>query len=103
MRKPRFALILFELLGFGVFLAVPAEDVPETAYDESQSLPYESTPLFSIMLQESARALQSALTLAFQLHFHPTARGDEILAEQSVRTQRPVSDFVTILDHSLRC
>ncbi len=50
MRRHFSILILFVLLGFGVSLAVPAEDVPETAYDESEALPYESTPLFSIVV-----------------------------------------------------
>jgi len=103
MRRLHSVLVVLAALALSLSFAVPAEDVPETPYDESEALPYESTPPFSIMLHESARALQSALTLAFQLHFHPTARGDEILAEQSVRTPRPVSGSVTILDHSLRC
>jgi hypothetical protein len=51
MRRPCSLLILFVLLGFGVSLAVPAEDVPETAYDESEALPYEGIPLFSIVVQ----------------------------------------------------
>jgi hypothetical protein len=38
------------LLGFGVSLAVPAEDVPETPYDESEALPYEGTPVFSSLV-----------------------------------------------------
>ena len=52
MRRPCFILILFVLLGFGVSLAVPAEDVPETAYDESEALPFEDTPA---VLHRSAR------------------------------------------------
>ena len=48
MRKPRSALALLLLLGLGVSLTAPAEDVPETAYDESEALPYESIPVFSI-------------------------------------------------------
>ena len=54
MRRHWSVLILFVLLGFGVSLAVPAEDVPETAYDESEALPYEGTPLFSIVLNGGA-------------------------------------------------
>jgi hypothetical protein len=46
-----------------VSLAVPAEDVPETAYDESEGLPYEGTPLFSIVLSPlSARTTQAVLS-----------------------------------------
>lgn len=34
-------LLFFTLLAFGVCCTIPAEDVVETAYDESESLPYE--------------------------------------------------------------
>jgi hypothetical protein len=50
MMKPRSALVFLLLLGIGVSLAVCAEDLPETAYDESEGLPYEGTPPFSIMV-----------------------------------------------------
>jgi len=48
MRKPRSVLVLLLLLVFNVSVVVPAEDVPETPYDESEALPYEGTPVFSI-------------------------------------------------------
>jgi hypothetical protein len=50
MRRRCSILVLCARLGFGVCLVVPAEDVPETAYDESEGLPYEGTPLFSIVV-----------------------------------------------------
>ena len=50
MRRCSSILILFVFLGFGVSLAVPAEDVPETTYDEPEALPYDDTPLFSIVV-----------------------------------------------------
>ncbi len=52
MRKPRSVLVLLLLLVFGVFVVVPAEDIPETLHDESETLPYESTPLFTIALPQ---------------------------------------------------
>ena len=58
MRKPWSVLIIFVLLAFGVSLAVPAEDVPETAYDESEALPFEGVPLFSIALRQVAARTQ---------------------------------------------
>jgi hypothetical protein len=54
MSEPRVVLILLVLMSFGLSLAVPAEDVRETAYDESEALPYECTPLFSIVLLPAA-------------------------------------------------
>lgn len=50
MRRASSILVLFVLLAFGLSLAVPAEDVPETGYDESEEAPYENTPLISIVL-----------------------------------------------------
>jgi hypothetical protein len=50
MRKVCSILVLFVLLVFGASLVLPAEDVPETAYDESEAPPYEDTPLFSIVV-----------------------------------------------------
>jgi hypothetical protein len=64
MRRPCSLLILCVLLGFGVALAAPAEDVPETAYDESEALPYEVSPLFSIERPLAAtRTTQSEVSL----------------------------------------
>ena len=54
MRKARFAFLFFVLLVFGFSLAVPAENLPETAYDESEGLPYGSTPLFSNVISQAA-------------------------------------------------
>jgi hypothetical protein len=48
VKKVRFAFILSLAIVLGLFLAVPAEDVPETAFDESETPAYEGTPPFSI-------------------------------------------------------
>src|ERR1019366_771632 len=61
MRKPRFALILFVLLVFGLTLAVPAEDVLETTYDESETQPYEAIPLLSIASPLTASGMTQAV------------------------------------------
>ena len=54
MRKSRSVLTLIVLLVFGFSLAVPAEDVPETAYDESETLLYLGVSPFSIVVPSSA-------------------------------------------------
>ena len=60
MRKPCSILLLCVLLGFGVSLVVPAEDAAETAYDESETLPYESTPQVSIVVSlRAARTIHA--------------------------------------------
>jgi hypothetical protein len=103
MKELRSLLVLAVALLFGVSFALPAEDIPETPYDESETLPYEVTPLFSIVLQEPARAPRSVLTLVFPLHFSAPLRCGQSLVEQSERTPHPISASVTILDHSFRC
>ncbi len=63
MRRRCSILVVLVLLVFGASLVVPAEDVPETAYDESEALPYEGTPLFSILLSPlAAPTTQAALS-----------------------------------------
>lgn len=63
MRRRCSILVFCILLGLGVSLTVPAEDVPETGYDESEALPYECTPLFSSVVPLAAtRTTQAALS-----------------------------------------
>jgi len=103
MSKLRCILVMLAAFALSLSFVVPANDPPETPYDESEALPYESTPLFSIVLQESARIPQSVLTSALPLHFSPPSRRDEIPAEQQDRTPHPISESLNVLDHSLRC
>ena len=48
--KPRFAIVFLMILTLGLSLGSPAEDLPETGYDESETMPYESTPSTSIVV-----------------------------------------------------
>ena len=67
MRKPRSVLILLVLLFFGFYLSVPAENLLETAYDESDILPYEGPPLFLIVVVRAAptRAIRQVLSSSY--------------------------------------
>ena len=66
-----FAVVFLMILTFGLFVAFPAEDLPETAYDESEAPPYEVVPLFSIALPlVAARTTQRVLS---SLHQNPGA------------------------------
>jgi len=102
MRKASSVLVLFVLLAFGVSLALPAEDVPETAYDESEVLPYECTPLFPSATPKAAAAAQTVLTVASRCCSNPAA-GCQRYQKQLAGTVHPVSDSLTILNCSLRC
>ena len=100
MRKPRSALVLLLLLVLGVSLSVPAEDVPETPYDESETLPSEGTPLFSIAAPEAVAGSTVALG---PLSVNTVARRCESYWEHQARLTRPILDPPTILNCSLRC
>jgi hypothetical protein len=101
MRKPLSTLVLLLLLGFCVSLTVPAEDVPGTAYDESETLPYEGRPVFSIVRpQASARIAKAVLSGTLPSVFSTERRKRR--CESSLQFHCvPVS--LTILKHSLRC
>lgn len=102
MRKPRFILVLFLLLGFCVFLAVPAIDVPETPYDESETMPYEDTSQFSIMAEANAAAA-SAPVLTCTIPFCFGVSGRRSRSGREINTQFRHFPSLTVLNHSLRC
>jgi hypothetical protein len=60
MSKLRSIVVFFVLLFVALTLIVPAEDMLETAYDESEVLPFECTPLMqNAMPQVSGSRVQS--------------------------------------------
>ena len=67
MTKLRFTLVLLVLLFLGLSLAAPAQDLTETAYDESEGQPCESTPLIRDVVP-------SATASATQRRESPTCR-----------------------------
>ena len=102
MRHLRSVLAMLLLLGLSVFLVVPVADVPETAYDESETLPYEMTsPLPGDLAQESAPPLQVVSIVPSSLFSTPKhavgrAGHRELAAHHLLGS-------LIILDHSLRC
>ena len=103
MRKPCFALFCFVFVSLGLMWAVPATDLPETVYDESESLPFETGAVLSIEVSESVAEVSAE------------TRGTSLLPVAGLRrlaTGRlghgtspayPMCDSLTILEHSLRC
>lgn len=99
MRVFRIALVLLAALILSLFLAFPAEDVPETAQDESESLPYETTPLLSCDLVEESATSLSVVPIGWR-DSRPALRHVVIRTELA---WHPKSDSLTILVHALRC
>jgi hypothetical protein len=58
MTRLSFAIVFLIILALSLSLGLAAEDVPETAYDESVALPYEGVPLFSVVRPMAARTTQ---------------------------------------------
>jgi hypothetical protein len=85
MRKPRCALLLFVFLILGLSLGVPAQDVPETTYDESESLPYEGTPSISTKIAATvAHPAHELLTYSqFGLGARPLSNTARVLATEA--------------------
>jgi len=103
MTVVRFAIIVLMSLSLGVFLVLPLEDLPETAFDESETPPFESTALFSgRLLQALVRTPELKLKLDAQFRLDSLAR-PQGQVERRPSLAHPISDSITILDHSLRC
>ena len=104
MRNARSAIVFLVILTMGLSLSVLPEDVAETAFDESETQPYETTPLFSIVVRPVvARTAANGLTCVSPLRFASvTGRGECRLPHEGLLAHRD-SDSLTIVDCSLRC
>lgn len=104
MKESRSTLVLLLLLlGFGVSLPVSAEDVPETPYDESETLPCASTPVFSIaMLKPFAETPASQYRVPLLRLVAPKRLGSRHPGHWA-DLFRSSFIYITNLDRSLRC
>lgn len=102
MTLPRPVLVVFVALALSVSFEVPAEDVPETAYDESETLPVESVPTPEIATPAS---VAKALVVRFRELEFRFATGESEL-HKLVRGPRSVSsvpEALSDLTSCLRC
>lgn len=99
-----YAIIFGLILILGLSVAVPAEDVPETAFDESESPPYEGTPVFAIVVpQVAARAARTMTCVSPLIRFAPVTGRCQCRLPYERVPAHPDSDSLTIFDCSLRC
>ena len=102
MRKPCSILLLCVLVVFGVTVVVPARDLPETAYDESEALPYLSTLVASLPApkllerpgEQAARILLQFLSFRGSAAWH---------IDPQVTVPALFCDSLTILNCAFRC
>ena len=103
MSRSRSVLVLLIALVLGVFFAIPAEDLPETAYDESESLPYEGTPVICIAGPAIVAERPDVRQCAPQPRFRSVRTADTQLLQPGPGSAHPICDSIPILDRSLRC
>ena len=60
----RYALVVIVAFVLSSYSVVPAEDLPETTYDESESLPFETTPVLCVVSQIIRQAPLKSTRLA---------------------------------------
>ncbi len=96
-------LVLLACLVLGLSSALPAEDSPDTAYDESESLPCESTPVFSMAVPETVpQALAVWIRLSQPGRGSPARPGAQ-RPERGTFQAYSISTSFTIFDRALRC
>ena len=69
--KPRFAIVFLMFLVLDLSVGLPAEDVLETTYDESEAVPYEGSTLFSI--EDPPTAARTTQEVPSSLRLEPGA------------------------------
>jgi len=103
MRESAFSFVLLVALVFAVSFPIPAEDDPETPYDESELLPYEvAAPLLGSATRQNATSRPISRTdLVVRLRF--LAASGETRVKQSEPTRQHPSKSITILNCLRRC
>jgi len=102
MTAPRIALVLFVALGIGLCFVVPARDLPDTAYDESESLFFEDTPVFCIALPNT-HSEASVRIRASRPYLNTQAMGRAWPLGHAASQISTVSDSLITLNHLFRC
>src|SRR5271157_6413841 len=99
--RPRFVIVFVMLLSMGVTLGLPAEDVLDAVYDESEALPCETTPLFSIVApQSSVRIPKGELRRDSLQHFESLRKSCRLCRETSARSPS-VPDSLAVINQPL--
>lgn len=104
MSIARSIFVLFSALILGLLFAVPGQDLPVTAYDESESSPYEvALPHLSTLIdrQEPSPKPIRMFAIRFCGVSASTVDGNSRVVQRGIH--EPVRESRAILYHELRC
>jgi hypothetical protein len=100
--KLRCAALLLTIVALGVSLGLPAEDVLDVVYDESEPMPYQAAIGFSVVLPQTFASIANTISHSPVLSGGPPTECTTLCPESNPK-KRGVSDSLTIMNHSLRC
>ncbi len=101
MRLFRGAFLLLVTSIVSVSFVLSAEDLPETTYDESESMPFKSSPVVSVGPREETAPIPQLHTLRF-CHRHQENMSAH-RPERGTAEAHRLFRSIPILDHALRC
>ena len=103
MTQSRSVLVVLAAFVLSLSFAVPAGDVAETSYDESESLPWESTPVVSIAAPKTVEEAPAVRAGVPQLLRTSQKRLSVRRSDRWAESPCTVSHSLIILNHSFRC
>lgn len=104
MKNPLSVVVLVGAFVLGLSVAVPAQDIPDTPYDESESLPYQGAPSSpNKLIEEQARADRPMRMFVALFRASTDIRPDGNSPVRTERAGEPVRESLAILNCALRC
>jgi len=99
--KPRCTVVFLMILTLGMSLGLPAEDVLDAVYDESEALSFEGTPVFSIVVPLQSPRTTPAMPSPLDSGLAPSpflpARVRESEAKRATHTRISLALLCTLL------
>jgi len=102
LRKTLFIIVFLVGLMCGAFALLPMADIMDLTLDETESQPLESSSLLGRAVQVSAPAIRLAPEWSLSMRVLPSVGSCRSDSRSGTVPVHPKSDFVILLDHSLR-
>lgn len=101
--RPRCAVFFLMIFALGVSLSLPAEDVLDGVYDESEAVPYEVIPGLSVVLAQTLAATAEVQRSHISVPSIESPTKCCRLRSENNAEAHPIFDSRVILDHAFRC